>query len=135
MILESQCTGEIEAVLLEQGYLTNLRTALAGAVAAKYLAPPGVTRIGIFGTVIITAMGSNTESKTEIAPGVLGRAAYVVADSIAQCAHRGEIRHAVAAHAIRYEDVLELGNVVRRPKVIDRQDLMIAEAVLSGAGG
>ena len=50
MLLFSQKTGQIEAVLLEEGNLTNLRTAAAGAVAAKYLAPSKVTRIGIVGT-------------------------------------------------------------------------------------
>jgi ornithine cyclodeaminase len=50
MLLFSQKTGQVEAVLLEEGTLTNLRTAAAGAVAAKYLAPSKVTRIGIVGT-------------------------------------------------------------------------------------
>ena len=50
MLLFSQKTGQVEAVLLEEGNLTNLRTAAAGAVAAKYLAPSKVTRIGIVGT-------------------------------------------------------------------------------------
>jgi len=36
-------------VLLDEGYLTNVRTACAGAVAAKYLAPKKVERIGVFG--------------------------------------------------------------------------------------
>ena len=31
------------------GYLTNVRTATAGAIAAKYMAPSKVNRIGIFG--------------------------------------------------------------------------------------
>lgn len=43
-------TGEFEALLLDQGYLTNIRTAAAGAVAAKYLAPRHVETIGIVGT-------------------------------------------------------------------------------------
>src|SRR5579859_6733843 len=50
MLLFSQKTRQIEAVLLEEGSLTNLRTAAAGAVAAKYLAPAHVERIGIIGT-------------------------------------------------------------------------------------
>lgn len=45
-----QKTGELEAILLDEGYLTDLRTALAGAVVAKYFAPPQVDRIGIVGT-------------------------------------------------------------------------------------
>ena len=49
MLLFSQKTGELQCILLDQGYLTNVRTAAAGAVAAKYLAPKNVRRIGIFG--------------------------------------------------------------------------------------
>jgi ornithine cyclodeaminase len=50
MLLFNQHTGQLDAVLLEEGALTNVRTAAAGAVAAKYLAPSIVTRIGICGT-------------------------------------------------------------------------------------
>jgi ornithine cyclodeaminase len=49
MIVGDQKTGLIEAVLLDEGYLTNLRTAVAGAVVAKYLAPRRVTRVGVVG--------------------------------------------------------------------------------------
>jgi ornithine cyclodeaminase len=49
MLLFSQKTGELECLLLDEGYLTNLRTAAAGAVAAKYLAPRNVRRVGILG--------------------------------------------------------------------------------------
>ena len=50
MLLFDQKTGQILSILLDQGYLTDLRTAAAGAIAAKYLAPPHVQRIGIIGT-------------------------------------------------------------------------------------
>jgi ornithine cyclodeaminase len=50
MLLFSQDTGELVSILLDEGYLTDVRTAIAGAVAAKYLAPPDVERIGIVGT-------------------------------------------------------------------------------------
>jgi ornithine cyclodeaminase len=48
--LFSQRTGSLDALLLDEGYLTDMRTAAAGAVAAKYLAPKNVKRIGIVGT-------------------------------------------------------------------------------------
>ncbi len=38
MVLFSARTGLVEAVLLDNGYLTDVRTAAAGAIAAKYLA-------------------------------------------------------------------------------------------------
>jgi len=50
MILFSQKTGEPLAVMLDQGLLTDIRTAVAGAIAAKYLAPTKIKKIGIVGT-------------------------------------------------------------------------------------
>jgi len=50
MLLFSQKTGETLSILLDKGYLTDIRTAAAGAVAAKYLAPSKVSAIGIVGT-------------------------------------------------------------------------------------
>lgn len=50
MLLFSQRTGDLLCVMLDEGYLTNVRTAAAGAVAAKYLAPATVNRIGVLGT-------------------------------------------------------------------------------------
>lgn len=50
MLLFSQKTGELIAILLDEGQLTDLRTGLAGAIAAKYLAPSQVNQIGIVGT-------------------------------------------------------------------------------------
>ena len=50
MLVFSQKTGTLEAVLLDEAYLTDVRTAVAGAIAAKYLAPSSVERIGIVGT-------------------------------------------------------------------------------------
>jgi ornithine cyclodeaminase len=49
MLLFSQKTGGLEAALLDEGHLTDVRTAAAGAVAAKHLAPGDVQRIGILG--------------------------------------------------------------------------------------
>lgn len=50
MLLFRQATGELVSILLDEGYLTDWRTALAGAAAAKHLAPSVITRIGIVGT-------------------------------------------------------------------------------------
>lgn len=50
MLLFSQKTGELLATLLDEGVLTDIRTAVAGAVAAKYLAPSHIDCIGIVGT-------------------------------------------------------------------------------------
>ncbi len=52
MLLFNQKTGQTVAVLMDEGYLTDIRTAAAGAVAAKYFAPKNITAIGIIGTGI-----------------------------------------------------------------------------------
>lgn len=49
MLVFNQRTGELLSVLLDECYLTDIRTAAAGAVSAKYLAPDSVHRIGIVG--------------------------------------------------------------------------------------
>lgn len=49
MLVFDQKTGVLQAILLDEGYLTNLRTAVAGAVAAKNLAPREVRVVGILG--------------------------------------------------------------------------------------
>jgi ornithine cyclodeaminase len=50
MILFSAKTGLVESVFLDNGYLTDLRTAAAGAVAARHLAPARVETAGVMGT-------------------------------------------------------------------------------------
>jgi len=50
MLLFSQQTGQLIAILLDEGHLTDMRTAAAGALAAKYFAPNTVNAIGILGT-------------------------------------------------------------------------------------
>lgn len=49
MVLFSAHTGTLEALLLDNGYLTDLRTAAAGAVAAKYLSRPDAKHACIVG--------------------------------------------------------------------------------------
>jgi ornithine cyclodeaminase len=49
MLLFDLKTGEPRAILHDECLLTNVRTAAAGAVAAKYLAPEKVVRAGILG--------------------------------------------------------------------------------------
>lgn len=50
MLLFSQQTGEPLSILLDEGQLTDIRTAAAGALAAKYFAPKDNHAIGIIGT-------------------------------------------------------------------------------------
>ncbi|MGE6784472.1 ectoine utilization protein EutC [Ensifer adhaerens] len=49
MVLLSAKTGLVEAVLLDNGYLTDVRTAAAGAVAARHLSRPDAAVAAVFG--------------------------------------------------------------------------------------
>ena len=49
MVVLSTETGRVQAVLLDNGYLTDIRTAAAGGVAARHLAPTDARRAAIFG--------------------------------------------------------------------------------------
>jgi ornithine cyclodeaminase len=50
MVLFSSQTGQVRTVLLDNGYLTDIRTAAAGAVAARALAPENARVATVFGT-------------------------------------------------------------------------------------
>jgi ornithine cyclodeaminase len=50
MLLFCQKTGEPKAHFMDNGYLTHLRTAIAGAICAKYLAPQYIQSIGLIGS-------------------------------------------------------------------------------------
>ncbi len=222
-------TGEPEAILLDEGHLTDVRTAVAGAVAAGALARPDSERIGVLGTgtqarlqvqhlapvletralvawgrdpvrveryrtdmtaagfsvevartpgevaaacdLIVTttpsteplltaadirpgthisAIGSDTAAKQELAADVLARADVVVADSLEQCRTRGEIARAVAAGAIAEEKAVELGALLagevagrtsaEQISLFDStgvavQDIAIATAIVRAAAG
>ncbi len=49
MVVISAQTGFPEAVLLDNGYLTQVRTGAAGAIAAKYLARNPISTVGVIG--------------------------------------------------------------------------------------
>ena len=49
VVVLSAKTGFCEAVMLDNAYLTDLRTGLAGAVAARHLAPGTVRTVGVLG--------------------------------------------------------------------------------------
>jgi ornithine cyclodeaminase/alanine dehydrogenase-like protein (mu-crystallin family) len=74
---------------------------------APFLEPAHV-KAGAF----IAAVGADSPSKSEITPGLMGRARVFV-DVLDQCLAMGDLRHAVAAGAMRADDVVaELGAVV-----------------------
>ncbi len=56
LLVFSQKTGELELILLDKCWLTDMRTAAAGAVAAKHLAAKRIHHIGIVGTGVQARM-------------------------------------------------------------------------------
>ncbi|AWM87051.1 ectoine utilization protein EutC [Microvirga sp. 17 mud 1-3] len=214
MILLSTKTGLVEALLLDNGYLTDIRTAAAGAVAAKHLARPDARSAAIFGAGLqarlqlqalmlvrpierasiwardpdkaastardmarqlgipveagstpeqacnqadiivtttpaehpilkaewlrpgqhITAMGSDSEHKNEVAPEILLRVSYF-ADSVAQTRRLGELHHAIRAGLIAEDRTFpELGKVIagQVPGREDRDAITLCD--LTGTG-
>lgn len=215
MVLLSSKTGLVEALLLDNGYLTDIRTAAAGAVAAKHLSRPDSSVAAIIGAGVqarlqlealklvrpietariwardagkalqaasdlseklgirveaqsdiaravagadiivtttpatepiikaehlapgqhLTAMGSDSEHKNEIAPAALARADRYVADSAKQTRRLGELHHAIAAGLIDADaDATELGAIIAG-KIAGRRnasDVTIAD--LTGTG-
>jgi ornithine cyclodeaminase len=210
MLLFDQRTGVPKAILLDEGYLTDLRTAAAGALAAKYFAAKNIKAIGIIGTGIqaklqlkylkeiteckkvwlwgrnkknvqayaqelaceyeihiastpqevalhcnlivtttpsetallnaddiqagthITAVGSDTSNKQELASALLHKADLVIADSIPQSQSRGEVYRAVKDGAINAEKVIELGAAIQQAESHRTNEQQITIADLTG---
>ncbi|MEX0707595.1 MAG: hypothetical protein WD078_06485, partial [Woeseia sp.] len=65
ILVFSQQTGQLKLVLHDECWLTDMRTAAAGAVAAKHLAPKSVRHIGIVGT------GTQARMQLELLRGVI----------------------------------------------------------------
>ncbi len=56
ILLFSQRDGTLASILLDECYLTNVRTAVAGQVVAKYMAPSKIDCMGVFGTGVQARM-------------------------------------------------------------------------------
>ncbi|MFQ5852210.1 MAG: ornithine cyclodeaminase family protein [Candidatus Binatia bacterium] len=56
LLVFSQQTGHLKLILLDECWLTDMRTAAAGAVAAKHLAVKNIHHIGIVGTGVQARM-------------------------------------------------------------------------------
>jgi ornithine cyclodeaminase len=72
MVLLSAKTGLVEALLLDNGYLTEVRTAAAGAVAAKHLARADASVVAVFGAGVQARL--QLRALTLVRPRDLGKA-------------------------------------------------------------
>lgn len=215
MVVFESRTGLVSAVLLDNGYLTDVRTAAAGAVAARHLARKDASTVAVVGSggmartqlaalklvrpiteaaiwardpskaaavamalseeleidvtpqadiatavggrdIIvtatpsgeplvtaemltpgqhITAMGSDADYKTELAPDVLARADLYVPDSLAQTRIRGELRAAIVAGTVPADAAFpELGAIIAGDATGRTDDAQITIADLTGTG-
>ena len=125
-LLFNQKTGQLKCILLDEGHLTNIRTAAAGAVAAKYLAPKKVERIGILGA------GIQAKLQLQYLKNITKCKDVIVADSISQCLQRGEIFHAIQNKCIQWENLLELGNIISGKSAGRTSENQITIADLTG---
>ena len=214
MALFDASTGMPVALLLDNGFLTDIRTAAAGAIAADLLAAERIHTVGVIGAGVqareqvrclaivrrfsrviawsptrahlerycrdmaaegfdaaaaadpetvcraaevlitatparraivqadwlregthVTALGSDSPGKQELAPECLARADLVVVDRLAQCAAFGELRGAIEAGLLGAGDVhAELGEVAagRRPGRTAATQITVAD--LTGVG-
>lgn len=62
MVLLSSRTGLVQALLLDNGYLTDVRTAAAGAVAAKHLSRESASVAAIFGAGMQARLQRSTDA-------------------------------------------------------------------------
>eukprot|EP00401_Gymnodinium_catenatum_P033289 CAMPEP_0117542666 /NCGR_PEP_ID=MMETSP0784-20121206/44664_1 /TAXON_ID=39447 /ORGANISM="" /LENGTH=248 /DNA_ID=CAMNT_0005339423 /DNA_START=218 /DNA_END=960 /DNA_ORIENTATION=- len=60
MLIFSQMTARLEAILLDEGLLTEIRTAAACALAASHWAPKELNAIGLVGTGVQAALAAET---------------------------------------------------------------------------
>jgi ornithine cyclodeaminase len=207
-------TGMPSALLLDNGFLTDIRTGAAGAIAAEALAPATIETVGVLGSGLqarhqvhclrvvrsfqrivawspdrahldaycremrssgfevaaaasaeevcraadvlitatparrplidaewlhpgqhITALGSDSPGKQELAADCLDRADLVVVDRYSQCAAFGELKHALDAGLLTRHDVhAELGQVVAAVKPGRTSASQITIADLTGVG-
>lgn len=110
MVLFDACTGMVKAVLLDNGYLTDIRTAAAGAVAAKHLSRPDSRVAGI--------LGSGTQARLQLAAltHVRGITRAMIwgrdGDKAAECARDCATRLGITVTTGSIADVMAAADIV-----------------------
>ena len=83
----------------------------------------------------VTAVGSDSPGKQELATDCFDQADLVVVDRYGQCAAFGELKHALDAALLTHHDVHgELGEIVAGRKPGRTSDAQISIADLTGVG-
>lgn len=105
MTVISAKTGEVLGVLHDQGYLTDQRTAMAGAIAARAIVRPGSSTLGVIGA------GTQARLQARLIARRLGLSSVVV-----------WARNERAAGALATE---VHGSAVSLPELCDRADVIV----------
>ena len=122
MALLSSETGRVQAALLDNGWLTDLRTAAAGVVAARYLAREDARSAAVLGSGLQARL--QLEALSLVRPieraMVWGRDAKRAGQCATDCAQRLDIEVVVAktpAEALQAADVAVTTTPAREPIV------------------
>jgi ectoine utilization protein EutC len=120
MILFSARTGQVEALLLDNGYLTDVRTAAAGAVAARALAREDAETAAIFGTGLqarmqLRALALVRPIQSVVFWGRDGTKAAAVAQEMAESLGIGARAETDPAQAVKGADVIVTTTPARAP--------------------
>lgn len=120
MVVFCAKTGQVVAVLFDEGYLTDIRTALAGALAARWLAREDAQRVSV--------LGAGRQAELQVAALTLVRPIQSVAvyarrpEQAAAYAARMQQRyglpvtcHASPAEACRKADIVVTTTPARQP--------------------
>lgn len=120
MAILDAATGRVSAVLLDNGWLTDLRTAAAGAVAARYLARKDSATAAIIGTGLQARL--QLEALTLVRPirraVIWGRDAARAQECAEDCAARLNLETEVATDvvgAVRGADIAVTTTPAREP--------------------
>lgn len=129
MLLFKQETGELICILLDQGYLTDVRTAVAGAVCARHLAPRRVNRIGIVGT------GAQARLQLSFLKTVISRRDVLVWGRSESSLR--QFRHKMASKGYKVETTRKPADILRTCNLIitatpSKEPLLLAEDLRGG---
>lgn len=122
MVVFSARTGQVEALLLDNGYLTETRTAAAGAVAARHLARQDAARLCVIGAGAQARLQAaaihlvRPLSHVTVWARDADRAGQAAADIAAQSGVAASVA-AGAADAVREADIIVTTTPARAPLV------------------
>jgi ectoine utilization protein EutC len=123
MMLLSATTGRLEALLLDNGYLTDVRTAAAGAVAARHLARQDARVAGVIGAGVQARLQVEALAKERPLERVLvwardGVKAEACADELAERLSLEAIAVGSAERLVLEADVVVTTTPARDPLVV-----------------